>query len=393
MTWSTILACILIFLGALVMLRSILYHKSLMLTVHDSIAGFPKRTSSLIKMHMAFMVFFFFAYILVIFIFIGHFDVVNDLFIALVFFFGAVFVYIGIVIQRKAFGLLNNTNKELREHARKLEENQDKLIRLNDNLKMEIKQKEMAQEAEQLKSDFLSQVSHELRTPLTSIFGFTKLIKKDFDVISSENVIPEPLAKKENRIRKNISIISYECSRLTRMINNVLDLAKIESGQATWNDEPTSLEDVLQSSVTAVEGLVLEKPSVTMTIGTHSPLPSMYLDVDLITQVLVNLLSNAIKFTDSGEIVITASVNDKHIEIAVSDEGVGMTAENITRIFDKYYVAKKGNTLSSSQLGTGLGLPICKQIVEHYHGEILAESVLGKGSCFYVTFPLSIMVK
>lgn len=393
MAWSTILACILIFLGALVMLRSIIYHKSLMLTVHDSIAGFSKWTSSLVKIHMAFMVFFFFAYIIVIFIFIGHFDVVNHLFIALVFFFGAVFVYIGIVIQRKAFDLLSNSNKELREHARKLEKNQGKLIRLNDNLKTEIEQKEMAQEAEQLKSDFLSQVSHELRTPLTSIFGFTKLIEKDFDVISSENIISEPCVKRENRIRKNISIISYECSRLTRMINNVLDLAKIESGQATWNDEPTSLEDVIQSSVTAVEGLILEKPSVTMIIGPHAPLPSMCLDADLITQVLVNLLSNAIKFTDTGEIVITASMDDKHVKIAVSDEGVGMTPENLVRIFDKYYVAKKGNTLSSSQLGTGLGLPICKQIVEHYHGEILAESVLGEGSRFYVVLPLSISVK
>nr|WP_321513911.1 HAMP domain-containing sensor histidine kinase [uncultured Pseudodesulfovibrio sp.] len=389
MTWSTILACVLIFLGALVMLRSIMYHKNLMFTVQESIAGFSKQTSGLVKIHMAFMVFFFFAYLVVIFFFMSQIDVIDELVIGLIFIFGAIFVYTGIIIQRRAFDLLNNINIELREYAGKLEENQETLLHLNENLKQEIKQKEMAQQSEQLKSDFLSQVSHELRTPLTSIFGFTKLIKKDFDSISSEIAADGPSAIKKDRIWKNISIIICECSRLTRMINNVLDLAKIESGQATWNDKPTLLKDVIESSVTAVEGLLLEKASVSLKIDTRSSLPSLYIDADLITQVMVNLLSNAIKFTDSGEITIETTVSEDTLVIAVCDEGVGMSSESLDRIFDRYYVARNGNTLSSSKLGTGLGLPICKEIIEHYKGEILAESEFGKGSCFYVTLPLS----
>ena len=393
MAWNMIIACILIFAGAMVMLRCIIRHRSFMLTVRDATAGFSKRTSGLIQAHKVFMFFFLFAYLLVIYFIVEQIDVINNLFIALIFFLGATFVYIGILIQGKAFDLLNSSNRELKKYATKLEENQSKLLTLNKDLKKEIEQKVIAQESEQLKTDFLSQVSHELRTPLTSIFGFTKLIQKDFETIRLGNVIHGPLVKKQKRIEKNIEIISSECSRLTRMINNVLDLAKIESGQANWNDEVVSLEDIIESSVQSVNGLVLEKPYVTLNVDISGSLPTIYIDADLITQVLVNLLSNAIKFTDSGEIAVRFMVTDQNVVITVRDPGVGISPESLSKIFDKYYIARNGNTLSSSKLGTGLGLPICKQIVSHYGGEIVAESEMGKGSLFSVVLPRSIIVE
>lgn len=262
MEWSTILSCILISAGAIVMLRSIINHRRLMQIIAETTSGFSHRTSILVRAHMAFMVFFFVAYLVVIFFFISKIDVIGNLFIGLIFLFGAIFVYTGIVIQRKSIALLNASNSELRKYAEDLEANQNQLLTLNDELKAEIKKREMAQHSEQLKSDFLSQVSHELRTPITSIFGFAKLMKKDFDTIASHADIKAPFDKKQNKIEQNISIIISECSRLTRMINNVLDLAKIEAGETTWNDAPIPLVEVINSSMTAVRGLVLEKETV-----------------------------------------------------------------------------------------------------------------------------------
>lgn len=249
----------------------------------------------------------------------------------------------------------------------------------------------MAQQSEQLKSDFLSQVSHELRTPITSIYGFAKLIKKDFDTIASNVDINASLAQKQGKIKQNISIIICECSRLTRMINNVLDLEKIESGETTWHDAPIPLLEVINSSMTAVWGLILEKEAVKIDSDISSNLPVVVVDADLITQVLVNLLSNAIKFSDSGVVMIRATRELKSISISVSDEGGGINPDDVDRIFEKYYISRKGNTLNSPRLGTGLGLPICKQIVEHYGGEISVESKLGVGSTFHIVLPESII--
>ncbi len=213
-----------------------------------------------------------------------------------------------------------------------------------------------AQESEQLKSDFLSQVSHELRTPLTSIFGFTKLMQKDLDAIWEIEGMQAQTVRKRERLEKNLSIVCSECSRLTRLINNVLDLARIESGQMTWDDVPVSLDDIVGSSVTAVEGLFVENSSVSLKVDIPRELPALRVDLDLVTQVFVNLISNSVKFTKSGEIAVTVTRELHYIQVSVCDQGVGMTEENLSRIFDKYFIARKGDTLSSTKLGTGLGL-------------------------------------
>jgi len=384
---------LLIFAGAVLMLRNIFSHRQLMLTVRDSLKARSRRTSFLIRTHMTFMVFFFLSYLGVIFLFINQIDIVSNLFIGLIFFFGGIFVYIGIIIQQQAFSSLKASNQDLKDYSVRLEQEQEKLISLNEDLKNEISRRMKAQESEQLKSDFLSQVSHELRTPLTSIFGFTKLMQKDLDAIWEIEGMQAQTVRKRERLEKNLSIVCSECSRLTRLINNVLDLARIESGQMTWDDVPVSLDDIVGSSVTAVEGLFVENSSVSLKVDIPRELPALRVDLDLVTQVFVNLISNSVKFTKSGEIAVTVTRELHYIQVSVCDQGVGMTEENLSRIFDKYFIARKGDTLSSTKLGTGLGLPICKQIVEHYGGKIWAESEFGVGSCFYVTLPDSLFVE
>ncbi|QJB56406.1 HAMP domain-containing sensor histidine kinase [Pseudodesulfovibrio sp. zrk46] len=367
---------------------SIINHKRLMTIIKGSTSGFSGKTSVLVRAHMVFMVFFFFAYLGVSACLIADIDVIGNLFTGLIFLFGAIFVYIGIFIQHKSVDMLNDSNAELRKHTDVLETKQEQLIALYEELKRETEQREMAQKSEQLKSDFLSQVSHELRTPLTSIYGFTKLIKKDFDSIVSGANIQETHPKKIDRINNNLEIVSHECSRLTRMVTNVLDLAKIESGQTTWDDKPISLRDVIKSSLTAVEGLIHEKEAVSIECDLPANLPTITADADLMTQVLVNVLSNAIKFSDDGIVMLSAKTDDKSITISVSDEGVGIGPDDINSIFDKYYTARSGNTLGAPRLGTGLGLPICKEIVEHYGGDISVESKSGSGSVFSITLPI-----
>lgn len=393
MNWGTTLSCFFILIGAIVMLRSIINHKRLLNLINESTSGFSRRTSLLVRAHMVFMVFFFFAYLGVITFLIAEIDVIGNLFIGLIFLFGAIFVYIGIFIQQKSIQMLNVSNSELRKHTEVLETKQKQLVHLYEELKRETEQKEIAQKSEQLKSDFLSQVSHELRTPLTSIFGFTKLIQKDFNSIVSNTDMQGALTKKKDRIDKNLSIISHECSRLTRMVNNVLDLAKIESGEATWNDQPIPLGDIIESSLTAVEGLIHEKESLRIESEIPSDLPTITVDADLMTQVLVNILSNAIKFSDSGIVMIRAKQDNTSITITVSDQGVGIKPEDLSSIFDKYYTVRNGNTLGAPRLGTGLGLPICKEIVEHYGGNISVKSEMRGGSVFSITLPVSIAGK
>ncbi len=135
MNWSTVVACVLIFAGAVLMLRNIFSHRQLMLTVRDSLKARSRRTSFLIRTHMTFMVFFFLSYLGVIFLFINQIDIVSNLFIGLIFFFGGIFVYIGIIIQQQAFSSLKASNQDLKDYSVRLEQEQEKLISLNEDLK------------------------------------------------------------------------------------------------------------------------------------------------------------------------------------------------------------------------------------------------------------------
>lgn len=244
-------------------------------------------------------------------------------------------------------------------------------------------------ELDKLKSDFLSSVSHELRTPLTSIRGFSQLIHREF----ARSFAPlagddSQLQKKSARIQENLDIILNESERLTRLINDVLDLAKIESGRTDWRDEPLQVATFIQNAANAAHGMFEHKTEVVLHMEIAEGLPMFVGDADRMLQVLVNLLNNAVKFTDQGEVTVKAFLNAGNmIQIEVHDSGIGFPQEEAESIFDKFQQAKHGDTLLDRPRGTGLGLAISREIVNRHGGHIWAQSEPGRGSIFSLTLP------
>lgn len=252
-------------------------------------------------------------------------------------------------------------------------------------------------EVERMKDDFLSTVSHELRTPLTSVLGFTKVIRKKLE----EVVFPKlPLSdvKTERTVQQitdNIGIIISEGERLTALINDVLDLSKMEAGKIEWKQEVVPISEILEQAVSAITSL-LENKNITIIKNIEPELPTVTCDRDRIIQVVINLLSNAIKFTDAGSITVMArrsSENecpaengDDFIMVSIVDTGIGIAEKDQKNVFEKF--KQVGDTLTDRPKGTGLGLPICKQIVEYHGGKIWVESRLGKGSVFSFVLPI-----
>lgn len=241
-----------------------------------------------------------------------------------------------------------------------------------------------------MKSNFLSSVSHELRTPLTSIMGFAKLISKDF----SRLFLPlagadEKLRQRAERVGQNLGVIVREGERLTRLINDVLDLAKIEAGRIEWRDSLVEVRELVEQSVQAVSGQYATRPEIDLHVAVAPGLPAVSVDRDRLMQVLINLLNNAAKFTPAGAVEVRAGLNARaEIQISVHDSGIGIPPEYLDKVFDKFQQIA-GDTLSDKPQGTGLGLPISRQIVQHYGGRIWAESQYGQGSTFTFTLPVS----
>ncbi|WP_421901089.1 ATP-binding protein [Maridesulfovibrio sp.] len=242
-------------------------------------------------------------------------------------------------------------------------------------------------EVDNLKTDFISTVSHELRTPMTSILGFAKIIKKKLEK-SVFPVCEAPDKKTEraiNQVQDNIGIIVSEGQRLTELINDVLDIAKMESGKIDWKKVPIEIAEVIETSVQTTTPL-WKPQDLEMVVDVDENIPTMYGDRDRVMQVLVNLISNAVKFTDSGSITCTARAHEDEIMVSVSDTGSGISPEDQKKIFERFKQA--GDTLTGKPKGTGLGLPICKQIVDHHKGRIWVDSKLGEGSSFHFTLAI-----
>jgi len=260
-----------------------------------------------------------------------------------------------------------------------------------------------AEEANQVKGAFLNSVSHELRTPLTSVLGFTKIIQKRLDEVVF------PVVKADDRkvqraigqVRENLSIIVNEGERLTAMVNEVLDLAKIEAGEVEWRRQPVAVEEVIQRATAATSALFVQK-RLSLIKEIDSNLPMVIGDRDRLMQVVINLLSNAVKFTEKGSVTCRARRSDSGpmMMISVIDTGLGVALEDQAQIFDKFKqvsgaLTSNGDSASSGALtdkpqGTGLGLSICKEIVEHHGGRIWMESegLPGRGSTFSFTLPI-----
>jgi signal transduction histidine kinase/CheY-like chemotaxis protein len=244
----------------------------------------------------------------------------------------------------------------------------------------------VAEEADAAKSSFLSTVSHELRTPLTSVLGFAKIIKKRLE----DRIFP--LVPKEDRkvvqtiqqIEDNLKVVVSEGERLTKLIDDVLDLAKIEAGKLEWHMETVNVGEVIDRATAATSSL-LEPKGLHLEKRIAADLPSVTGDPDRLIQVVINLISNAVKFTDAGTITCRAERRGGEIVVGVSDTGVGITPADQPKVFERF--KQVGDTLTDKPKGTGLGLPICKEIVEHHGGRIWVESEIGRGSTFSFSLP------
>lgn len=250
-----------------------------------------------------------------------------------------------------------------------------------------------AEAANRTKSTVLSMVSHELRTPLTSILGFAKLIKRRVGRVTGDLNNMQNTARSLEQTHDNIDIIVSEGERLLALINNVLDLAKIESGQGTWKMERVNITAIIKQAVAATNVLFTAK-GLAVATAIAPDLPPITGDRDRLIQVLVNFISNAVKFTGTGTITCraylgdAASGNAAHLVVSVSDTGIGIAAHDYERVFERFVQIQVGTRPLNQPKGTGLGLPICKEIVEHHGGHIWVESALGEGSTFSFTLPL-----
>ena len=243
-------------------------------------------------------------------------------------------------------------------------------------------------ELDEIKSGLVSSVSHELRTPLTSIRGFAKLADKEFARHFQPLAEGTALRGRGERIRRNLRIIGTEGERLTRLINDFLDLNRIESGNATWNDEHIDPCAVIRQSMNSLSGAFALKRTVRLCADFPDAAPVIRADPDKIKQLLINLLNNACKFTERGEVRVRVRTGPDTLTVSVSDTGIGIPADEQPHIFDKFHKTAYGDTISSEAKGTGLGLAICKEIVEHYEGSIWVESEPGRGSAFHFCLPV-----
>ncbi len=245
-----------------------------------------------------------------------------------------------------------------------------------------------AEEADAAKSAFLSTVSHELRTPLTSVLGFAKIIKKRLD----DRIFPliqtddRKVQQTVQQVRENLQVVVGEGERLTKLIDDVLDLAKIEAGKLEWHMEPVTIQDVIDHA-TAATGSLFEPKGLLLAKEIDATLPVITGDRDRLIQVVINLISNAVKFTDAGTITCRAARQADMLVVSVTDTGVGIAPADQPKVFERF--KQVGDTLTDKPKGTGLGLPICREIVEHHGGRVWVTSEPGQGSTFSFSLPIA----
>ena len=229
--------------------------------------------------------------------------------------------------------------------------------------------------ASQHKSQFLANMSHELRTPLNAILGYTELI---LDGIYGET--PQKAQDVLKRVESN-------GRHLLGLINDVLDLSKIEAGQLSLELTDYSMKDVLYNVFSAVEPLASGK-KLNLKVDASPDMPAGRGDERRLTQVILNLVGNAIKFTDTGEVVIKASATNGSFTVAVRDTGPGISTADQGKIFEEFQQADSSATKKKG--GTGLGLSISRRIVEMHGGKLWVESEIGKGSVFSFSLPVNV---
>jgi Na+/proline symporter/nitrogen-specific signal transduction histidine kinase len=256
-------------------------------------------------------------------------------------------------------------------YSHRLEQKSKELERATEELR---EANERLKELDRLKDDFVATVSHELRTPLTSIRTFSQILRDNPDVEPAERA-------------RQLGIVIKESERLTRLINQILDVSKLESGNVEWHPGPVDMKEIVEDTVAAMSELFKEK-SIELSTQVPERVPTVTADLDRIVQVMLNLLSNAVKFCDAGQgkVEIALSQAGRFVRVDVRDNGPGIAASDQPAIFDKF--RQVGDPLAGKPQGSGLGLHICKRIVERLGGRIWVSSGRIQGTCFSFTLPI-----
>lgn len=266
--------------------------------------------------------------------------------------------------------LLRKQNAEYQTLNEELNETNQRIREINEKL---IKATEKAQESDKLKSAFLANMSHEIRTPMNGIVGFSGLLQRSCEANDEQ--------------KKYVDIIIKSSNQLLSIINDIIDISKIEAGQATLNKTNVILKQVVTDIFDLYSEMANQKRiNLILSIPRNSRPLIIQSDEIKIKQVISNLVTNAIKFTEKGNVEMGYTVNDCFVEIFVKDDGIGIDKENYSLIFERFRKVE-GNNNSSS--GTGLGLAISKSLVELMGGKIWVESVKGNGAKFFFTIPLT----
>ncbi len=223
------------------------------------------------------------------------------------------------------------------------------------------------------KSEFLARMSHELRTPMNAIIGFTRLVMR-----RCKDVLPK-------REHENLGKVLISSEHLLALINDILDLAKVEAGRTEVHAVRFELEPLINLCLHTVEPLI-KNERLRLVKKLEGGIPELSTDQDKLKQILINLLSNAVKFTETGTITVTARRHDEHVVIAVADTGIGIPAEQLELVFEEFHQVDSSSTRQYS--GTGLGLSISRNFAQLLGGDITIHSTVGVGSTFTVTIPL-----
>lgn len=272
---------------------------------------------------------------------------------------------------------LKSLNEESQKQNVQIKKQHDTLLEMSNQLKTKAEelafQKERAEDSTRLKSEFLASMSHELRTPMNSILGLTELIL-DKAQLSGKN-------------KERLEVVLKSGKRLMNLINDILDLSKIEAGKMDVRDDDVLLEEIIEEVTATAQPLAKEKGLTFNVKRNCNTRLIINTDKGKINQVLINLIGNAVKFTHKGNVELSISIlHDRTVQFAVSDTGIGISDDDKKLIFEEF--RQLDGTTARKYSGTGLGLAISKKIVDLIGGKISVASVLGEGSVFSVSFPI-----
>ncbi|OGU73248.1 MAG: hypothetical protein A2V93_03000 [Ignavibacteria bacterium RBG_16_34_14] len=275
---------------------------------------------------------------------------------------------------------LKRLNNEYQKQNEQITKQNEKLVELHKELKEKADelaiQKERAEESTHMKSQFLANMSHELRTPMNSILGLSELILESSSL--------------KGKNKERLEVVLKSGKRLMNLINDILDLSKIEAGKMEIREEQLLLDELIDDVENAITPLTLNKNiefKLTKKINTHIQIST---DKGRITQVLINLLSNAVKFTEKGQVELIISAPDSDaLKFDIVDSGIGMSQSDLQIIFEEF--RQIDGTTTRKYGGSGLGLTICKKIADMLNGSISVQSEIGKGSTFSFSIPLKVL--